>query len=123
MVEAEFFLRLLMGLVAGVPPLDGGGQRAQIGPHEQVGEIMPSLPGGAVLADEPGFVAWELQLSLVANPLRYSIGRAHTHGREAGLQCALRAHALVHLPPLGFGQHVLAGTDGDRRRAADGLGR
>ena len=39
-IEAEFFLHLLMGLLADPSRLDGGSQRAQVGASRQVGEVV-----------------------------------------------------------------------------------
>ena len=39
-IEAEFFLHLLMGLLADPSRLDGGRQRAQIGAGRQIGEVV-----------------------------------------------------------------------------------
>ena len=39
-VKTEFFFQLLMGLLADPPCLDGGGQRAQVRPRRQVGEVV-----------------------------------------------------------------------------------
>ena len=43
-IEAEFFLHLLMGLLADPSRLDGGSQRAQVGAGGQVGEVVFFLP-------------------------------------------------------------------------------
>jgi hypothetical protein len=55
-VEAEFLLQLLMGLLANPSCLDGGGQPAQVHPGWQVRKIVFLLSRRAVLADEPGLV-------------------------------------------------------------------
>ena len=39
-IETEFFLQLLMGLLANPARLDGGSQGAQVRPGGQVGEIV-----------------------------------------------------------------------------------
>ena len=39
-IEAEFFLHLLMGLFADPSRLDGGRQRAQAGAGRQIGEVI-----------------------------------------------------------------------------------
>ena len=43
-IEAEFFLHLLMGLFADPSRLDGGSQRAQVGAGGQHGEVVFFLP-------------------------------------------------------------------------------
>ena len=58
-VEAEFLLQLLMSLLADPSRLYGRSQAAQVHLGWQVGKIIFLLPGRAVLADEPGFVAWQ----------------------------------------------------------------
>jgi hypothetical protein len=39
-----------------------------------------------VFADEPGFVARQMLLTLVSDPLRRSVGRAHPDISETGLE-------------------------------------
>ena len=39
-VEAKFLFQLLMGLLANLSCLDGGGQGAQIGRRRQIGEVV-----------------------------------------------------------------------------------
>jgi hypothetical protein len=46
--------------------LDSGGQCAQIRRRREIGEIVFLLPGGTLLANEPGFVAWEMLLTATA---------------------------------------------------------
>ena len=64
-IEAEFFLQLLMGLFANPSGLDRRSQAAQVHLGRQVGKIIFLLPGCAVLADEPRFVAWQMLLTLI----------------------------------------------------------
>ena len=76
-VEAEFLFQLLMGLFTNPSPLDGGGQGAQIGRGRQICEVVFLLARGAVFADKPGFVARQMLLALVPDPLRWSVGCAY----------------------------------------------
>jgi hypothetical protein len=57
-IKPEFLFQLLMRLFANPSCLDGSGECAQIRRGGQAGEIVFLLPGGALLTDEPGFVAW-----------------------------------------------------------------
>jgi len=69
-VETEFLLQLLMSLFADPSCLDRRSQAAQVHLGGQVGKIIFLLPGGAMLADEPGFVALQMLLSLIPYSLR-----------------------------------------------------
>ena len=106
-IEAEFLFELLMGLFADPSRLDGGGQGAQIGRRGEVGKIVFLLARGSVFADEPGFVPREMLLTFVPDPLRRSVGRAHTDSGKAGFEPALRSGSPAHGLPLGIGQDVL----------------
>ena len=64
-VEPEFLLQLLMSLFADPSCLDRRSQAAQVHLGGQVGKIIFLLPGRAVLADEPSFVAWQMLLTLI----------------------------------------------------------
>ena len=105
-VEAEFLLELLMGLLADPSRLDGGSQGAQLRPGGQVGEIVFLLSRHAVFTDQPGFISRQMLLTLVPDPLRRSVGCAHTDSGKAGFELSLRAHSPAHSLPLGSGQHV-----------------
>ena len=56
-VEAEFFLELLMGLLADPARLDRRGEGLEIGVGREVGQIVFSLAGSAPFADEPDLFA------------------------------------------------------------------
>jgi hypothetical protein len=73
-VEAEFLFQLLMGLLANPSRLDGGGQGSQAGRSRQVGEIVFLLSRRPVFADKPGLVSRQMLLTLVPDPLRWSVG-------------------------------------------------
>jgi hypothetical protein len=82
-VEAEFLLHLLMRLLANPSCLYGGGQSAQIGRGRQIGEVVLLLSRRPVFADEPSLIPWEMLLTLVTDPLRWSVGDPHTDGGKA----------------------------------------
>ena len=69
-IETEFFFQLLVSLLANPSRLDGRRQGAQLGLRWQVGEIVFLLTRHPVFADEPGFVCWQMLLTLVPDPLR-----------------------------------------------------
>ena len=92
MVEAEFFLQLLVSLLADPARLDRCGQRLEAGFRRQVREIVFLLAGRAPLADKPDLFAWQMLHALVADPLGRPIGHAHADGGEAGFQRPLCAN-------------------------------
>src|SRR5580700_8413828 len=57
MPGSEFFLELLVGLLADPSRLDRGGERLEVGVGRQVGKIVFALARGATLADQPGLLA------------------------------------------------------------------
>src|SRR4030081_3158522 len=85
-VEAEFLFQLLMGLLANPSRLDGGGQGSQAGRSRQVGEIVFLLSRRPVFADKPGLVSRQMLLTLVPDPLRWSVGGAYTDSGKAGFE-------------------------------------
>src|SRR5580692_12116515 len=99
-VEAEFFLELLVSLLADPARLDRCGQRLEAGFRRQVREIVFLLSGGAPLADEPDLFAGHMLHALVADPLRRPVGGAHADGGEAGFQGSLRSLAPGERAPL-----------------------
>src|SRR3984957_11149709 len=107
-IETELLLQLLMSLLADPSCLDRRSQAAQVHPSWQVGKIVFLLPGCAALADEPGFVAWKMLLTLIPYPLRRSVGGAHTDSSKSGFQPTFRPAAPTHSFPLGAGQHVFS---------------
>src|SRR3954469_8863672 len=74
-----------MRLLTNPSGLDDGGEHSQARLGGQVGKIVFLLSRRAVFADEPGPVPRQMLLTLVPDPLRWSVGRAHTHSRKAGL--------------------------------------
>ena len=107
-VETEFLLQLLMGLLANPSCLDRRSQAAEVHPGGQVGEIVFLLPRCAVLADEPSLVAWKMLLPLVPYPLRRTVGSTHTDGGKSGFEPTLGTAAPTHSSPLRTGQHVFS---------------
>ena len=112
MVEAEFFLELLVRLLADPARLDCRGQCLEIGVGRQVGEIVFLLAGRAPLADEPDLFAGHMLHALVADPLRRPVGDAHADGGEAGLQGSLGFPAPGERAPFRLGEHVFS-ADGE----------
>src|SRR5271157_503824 len=107
-VETEFLLQLLMSLLADPSRLYRRSQAAQVHLGGQVGKIIFFLPGRAVLADEPGFVAWKMLLTFIPYPLRGPVRGAHTDSSKSGFQPTFRPAAPTHSFPLGTGQHVFS---------------
>jgi len=105
-IEAQFLFQLLMGLLANPSCLDGGSQGAQIGRSRQIGEVVFLLTRGAMFADKPGFVARQMLLALIPDPLRWSIGGTDADSGKAGFELSFRPGSPAHRLPLGIGQHV-----------------
>ena len=106
MVEAEFFLELLVSLLADPARLDRRGQCLEIGVGRKVGQIVFLLAGRAPLADEPNLFARHVLHALVADPLRRPVGDAHADGGEAGFQGSLGSLAPGERAPFRLGEHV-----------------
>src|SRR3981189_3007318 len=83
-----------MRLLTNPSSLDDGGEHWQARLGGQVGKIVFLLSRRAVFADEPGLVPRQMLLTLVPDPLRWSVGRAHRHTRKAGFELSLRAGAV-----------------------------
>src|SRR5258708_17621450 len=91
-----------MRLLTNPSSLDDGGEHAQARLGGQVGKIVFLLSRRAVFADEPGLVPRQMLLTLVPDPLRWSVGRAPTHSPKAGFALSLRAGAQAHVLPPGL---------------------
>ena len=78
-----------MRLLTNPSNLDDGGEHSQPCGGGQVGKIVFLLSRRAVFTDEPGLVPRQMLLTLVPDPLRWSVGRAHTHSRKAGFELSL----------------------------------
>src|ERR1700691_2122230 len=75
-VEAKFFLELLVGLLADPSGLDRGGERLEGGVGRQGGKIVFALARGATLADQPGLLARHVLHALVMDALWRTIGKS-----------------------------------------------
>lgn len=69
MIEAEFFLELLMRLFADPAGLDGAGDVFDRGVGGKIGEIVFPLAVGAMLAHQPGLFARHMLCASSADPL------------------------------------------------------
>lgn len=92
-VQAEFFLELLMGLLASPAGLDGAGQSLDRGVGRQVGEIIFAFAIRAMLAHQLGILSRHVLGSGGTDPLGRSVGDAHTHcgkarGKAPSFPCA-----------------------------------
>jgi hypothetical protein len=105
-IKAEFFFHLLMSLFAYPSRLDGGRQGAQVGLRRQVGEIVFLLPRHSVFADEPSLVAGQMLLTLVPDPLWWSVGDPDADSSKTSLELALRAGAPADGLSFGSCQQV-----------------
>ncbi|MGY3413460.1 hypothetical protein ACVWZV_009627 [Bradyrhizobium sp. GM5.1] len=68
--------------------------------RRSVVEIVFLLPGGTLLANEPGFVAWEMLLTFISYPLRRAGGGADTESSKSALSrpfVPLRQLTVFHL--------------------------
>jgi hypothetical protein len=59
-----------------------------------------------VFADEPSLIPWEMLLTLVTDPLRWSVGDPHTDGGKASFELAFGPGTPAHRFPLGIGEHI-----------------
>src|SRR3546814_9223901 len=83
MVETEFFLELLMGLLADPARLDGAGDIPDRRICGQVREIIFALAAGAMLADQPCFFPGHVLRDRGADALRRAVGdRSEEHTTE-----------------------------------------
>src|ERR1700692_3311428 len=79
-IEPQFLFQLLVRLLANPSCLDRGGQGAQVGVRWQIAQIVLLLAAGAVLADEPGFVARHMLRGFIVDTSGRVIGRARARG-------------------------------------------
>src|SRR5262249_35562475 len=106
-IETEFFFQLLVSLLANPSCLDGGRQGAQVGLCRQVGEIVFLLSRHPVFADEPSLLPGQMLLTLVPNPLRWSVGDPHANSSKTSLELSFRAGTPTDSVPFDMGQHGL----------------
>jgi hypothetical protein len=92
-VEAEFFLELLMCLFADPARFDGAGQLLDRRVGGQVGEVVLALAGRAMFADEPDFLAWQVLSAHIVDTLRWPVCYTHTNSGEAGREFSFGARA------------------------------
>src|SRR6266481_668811 len=85
-IETEFFFHLLVSLLANPTRLDGSRQGAQVGLCRQVGEIIFLLARHPVFTDEPSLVPWQMLLTLIPDPLRWSVGHPHADSGKTSLE-------------------------------------
>src|SRR5215831_5336995 len=107
-VKTEFFFHLLVSLLANPTRLDGGCQGAQVGLRRQVGEIVFLLSRHPVFADEPNLIPWQMLVSLIPDPLCWSVGDPYPDSGETSLELSFRAGAPTDGAPFGVGQHVFS---------------
>src|ERR1700677_2513680 len=107
-VEAKFFLELLVGLLADPSRLDRGGERLEVGVGRQVGKIVFALARGAPLADQPGLLARHVLHALVMDALWRTIGDPHAYGGEGSRQRPFGSLAPADASPLCGGENVFS---------------
>src|SRR6202453_492108 len=107
-VEAKFFLELLVGLLADPSGLDRGGERLEAGVGRQVGKIVFALARGATLADQPGLLARHVLHALVMDALWRTIGDPHAYGGEGSRQRPFGSLAPADASPLCGGENVFS---------------
>src|SRR6516162_11462220 len=83
-IEAEFFLELLMRLLADPARLDGPGELLRRRVGRKIGEIVFALTGRTVLADHPHLFTGQMLRAHVADSLCRAIGDTHAQRGEAG---------------------------------------
>jgi hypothetical protein len=83
-VEPEFFLELLVRLLANPSGLDGGRKLLERSVGGQVGQVVLALAGRALLPHDPHLLAGQVLRSHVVDPLRRSIGYADTQRGKTG---------------------------------------
>ena len=107
-IEAEFFLKLLVGLLAHPSRLDRGGKRREVGVGRQVGKIVFALARGATLADEPDLLARHVLHAPLMDALWRTIGDPHAHGGEGGRQTPFGAFTPADASPLCGGENLFS---------------
>jgi hypothetical protein len=107
-IEAEFFLELLVGLLADPSRLDRGGERLEAGVGRQVGKIGFALARGAPLADQPGLLARRVLHALLMDALWRTIGDPHAHGGEGSRQEPFGSFTPADAPPRCGGENVFS---------------
>jgi hypothetical protein len=62
-----------------------------------------------VFSNEPGLVPRQMLLTLIPDPLRRSIGNAHTDRGETRFELSFRARTPSDVLPLGISQRIPCG--------------
>ena len=106
-IETEFFLQLLMRLLADPPRLDGAGERLEARAGGQVREVIFALSAGATFADQPCLVAGHVLAAHVADALPRPVGDPHPHSGEACRQSTFCAAAPADRAPGRAREHGL----------------
>src|SRR5436309_9718693 len=107
-IETEFFFQLLVSLLANPSRLDGGRQGVQVRLRRQVGEIVFLLSRHPVFADEPCLLPGQMLLTLVPDPLWWSVGDPHADRSKTSLELSFRSGPPTDVLPCGIGQHVFS---------------
>src|SRR5258707_13536582 len=81
----------------------------------QVGEIVFLLSRHPVFADEPSLIPWQMLLTLVPDPLRWSVGDPHADSSKTSLELSFRSGAPREVPPSGICQHLFSPHRADVR--------
>src|SRR3546814_11673945 len=110
MVETEFFLDLLMGLLADPARLYGAGDIPDRRICGQVREIIVALAAGAMLADQPCFFPGHVLRARGADALRRAVGDADAHDGKARAKASLRSPTPTDLSPLYVVEHGVGGA-------------
>src|SRR5262249_17741891 len=58
--------------------------------------------------DEPSLIPWQMLLTLVPDPLRWSVGAPHADSSKTSLELSFRSGAPSDVPPSAIGQHVFS---------------
>jgi hypothetical protein len=116
MVEAEFLLELLMGLLTDPPGLDRGGELSERGLGRQVRQVVLLLAARPPLADKPDLVARHALHAIVAHPVLVAVCHTDTSSDKPACQAASGAAPPVDRLPSLAGQH---GLGRDRRLVGD----
>src|SRR6266481_6751782 len=61
-----------------------------------------------VFADEPSLIPWQMLLTLVPDPLRWSVGDPHADSSKTSLELSFRSGAPSDVPPSGICQHLFS---------------
>src|SRR3546814_19697504 len=99
MVETEFFLELLMGLLADPARLDGAGDIPDRRICGQVREIIFALAAGAMLADQPCFFPGHVLRARGADAFRWAVADRGPHAGKTRTQASLRFPTHTAPPP------------------------